>query len=118
MGPHVLGWGALLFAGRYRNSQAHWKQERFGGRVPRHSQAGGTIESDWPLMRALEIGDRATGVAVLRELYDKMKAAPAPVDLNALWKELGVERRNGKIEFNNGAPLAPMRRAITQPAPR
>ena len=81
-------------------------------------KAGGTIESEWPLTRTLEIGDRATGVAVLRELYDKMKARPAPVDLDALWKELGVERRNGKIEFNGGAPLAAIRRAITQPAPR
>jgi hypothetical protein len=81
-------------------------------------KAGGTIESEWPLTRALEIGDHATGVAVLRELYEKMKAAPAPVDLNALWKELGVERRNGKTEFNNEAPLAAVRRAITQLAPR
>ena len=81
-------------------------------------KAGGTIESDWPLTRTLEIGDRATGVPVLRELYDKMKAAPAPVDLSALWKELGVERRNGKIEFNDGAPLAAIRKAITQSAVR
>ena len=81
-------------------------------------KAGGTIESDWPLPRALEIGDRATGVPVLRELYDKMKASAAPVDLNALWRELGVERRNGKTEFNDGAPLAAIRKAITQPASR
>ena len=79
-------------------------------------KAGGTIESEWPLTRTLEIGDRATGVAVLRELYDKMKASPAPVDLDALWKELGVERRNGKIEFNDRAPLAASRKAITQSA--
>jgi hypothetical protein len=75
-------------------------------------KAGGTIESDWPLARTLEIGDRGTGVPVLRALYEKMKASPAPVDLNALWKELGVERRNGKIEFNDGAPLATIRKAI------
>ena len=81
-------------------------------------KAGGTIESDWPLARTLEIGDRGTGVPVLRELYDKMKGAPAPVDLSALWRELGVERRNGKTEFNDRAPLAPIRKAITQPAPR
>lgn len=81
-------------------------------------KAGGTIESDWPLARTLEIGDRGTGVPVLRALYDKMKAAPAPVDLSALWKELGVERRSGKIEFIDGAPLAAIRKAITQPAPR
>jgi len=81
-------------------------------------KAGGTIESDWPLARTLETGDGATGVGVLRELYDKMKAAPAPVDLTALWKELGVERRNGKIAFDDGAPLAAIRKAITQRAPR
>lgn len=81
-------------------------------------KAGGTIESEWSLMRALETGDRATGVPVLRELYEKMKAAPAPVDLNALWKALGVERRNGRIAFDDGAPLAVIRRAITQPARR
>lgn len=81
-------------------------------------KAGGTIESDWPLARTLEIGDRGTGVPVLRALYDKMKATPASVDLGALWKELGVERRNGKIEFIDEAPLAAIRRAITQPPNR
>ena len=81
-------------------------------------KAGGTIESDWSLARTLEIGDRGTGVPVLRELYDKMKGAPAPVDLGALWKELGVERRRGKIEFLDEAPLAAIRKAITQPVGR
>ena len=76
--------------------------------------AGGTVDSDWPLTRALEIGDRATGFPVLRELYDKMKAAPAPVDLKALWKGLGVQRRDGKIEFDDTAPLASVRKAITK----
>jgi len=76
-------------------------------------QAGGTIESDWEITRALQIGDRATGVPVLRELYDKMKSAPAPVDLDALWKELGIERHGGQIQFDDAAPLAPIRRAIT-----
>ena len=77
-------------------------------------KAGGTIESDWPLTRTLEIGDGATGVPVLRELYDKMKAAPVSVDLSALWKELGVARRSSKIEFDDGAPLTAIRKAITQ----
>ena len=53
--------------------------------------ANGTIESDWPLAKALRIGDDATGVPVLNDLYEQMKAAPAPVDLKKLWKQLGVE---------------------------
>jgi hypothetical protein len=77
-------------------------------------KAGGTIESDWPLTRTLEIGDGATGVPVLCELYDKMKAAPVSVDLSALWKELGVVPRGSKTEFDDGAPLAAIRKAITQ----
>jgi hypothetical protein len=81
-------------------------------------KAGGTIDSNWPLTRALETGDRGTGVPVLRELYNKMKSAPAPVDLSALWKELGIERRNGRIEFKDAAPLAAIRKAITQSEPK
>lgn len=81
-------------------------------------EGGGTIESNWPLPRTLEIGDRATSVPVLREMYEKMKGAPAPVDLNGLWKELGVARRDGKIRFDSSAPLAAIRAAITRPNDR
>jgi hypothetical protein len=77
--------------------------------------AGGTIEAEWPLTKALRIGDDATGVPVLSELYEKMKASPYPVDLKALWKELGVEQNEGRIRFNDSAPLAAIRRAITNP---
>jgi hypothetical protein len=34
------------------------------------------MEQDWPLARALKAGDEATGVPVLMELYDRMKASP------------------------------------------
>ena len=77
-------------------------------------KADGTIQSDWELTSALEIGDRAVGVPVLSDLYKKMKSAPAPVDLDALWKELGVKRQDGKTEFDDTAPLAPIRKAIMQ----
>jgi len=77
-------------------------------------KAGGTIQSDWELTRALEIGYRAVGAPVLSELYKKMKSAPAPVDLDALWKELGVKRPDGKTEFDDTAALAPIRKAIMQ----
>ena len=77
-------------------------------------RAGGTIESNWPLQKALRIGDEATGVRVLSELYEKMKATPAPVDLTSLWKQLGVERGAGRIKFDDDAPLAAIRRAITK----
>jgi len=75
--------------------------------------AGGTIESDWPIAKALRIGDEAIGVPVLSELYEKMKASPSPVDLKELWQELGVRRQGDRIEFDDAAPLAAIRRAIT-----
>ena len=74
---------------------------------------GGTVEAEWPLPKALQVGDDATGVPVLSELYEKMKASPFPVDLGALWKELGVTKKNGLIRFNDSALLAAIRRAIT-----
>jgi hypothetical protein len=74
--------------------------------------AGGTIVADWPLERALEIGDRATDGKTLTELYEKMRSTPVPVDLPALWKQLGIELRGGEAAFDSQAPLASVREAI------
>ena len=76
------------------------------------NRAGGTIEVDWPLERALEIGDQATGGKTLTELYRKMSAQPVMVDLPDLWKQLGVSRQDGKTVFDDRAPLASVRQAI------
>jgi hypothetical protein len=75
-------------------------------------KAGGNIESEWPLARALETADRATGVSVLETLYQTMKAAPVAPDLDKLWHALGVGRRAGQVAFDDAAPLAAIRRAI------
>ena len=76
--------------------------------------SGGTIASDWQLTKALHIGDDATGVDVLSKLYEKMKAEPVTVDLQILWQQLGVKQEAGRIYFDDSAPLAKIRRAITQ----
>ena len=76
-------------------------------------KAGGSIDADWPLRRALKIGDSATGVNVLTQLYDQMKDKPVQVDLPALWKRLGIEREGRSVIFDDQAPLAAVRRAIT-----
>ena len=78
--------------------------------------AGGSISDSWPIRKVLDIGDQATGTSVLSNLYKKMGNAPsAPVDLNLLWKRLGVRSNNGKVEFDNHATLAHIRQAITSP---
>ncbi|HYR78920.1 MAG TPA: hypothetical protein VEO55_02890 [Candidatus Dormibacteraeota bacterium] len=75
--------------------------------------AGGNIEAEWPLERALKAADDAVGAPVMTELYAQMKSAPVEPDLTALWKTLGVEERATGIAFNDAAPEASIRRAIT-----
>jgi hypothetical protein len=73
---------------------------------------GGTINHEWPLDKALAIGDQATGTHVLTEQYAKWKDAPVTVDLDKLWAELGIRRDGDAIEFVDNAPLAKIREAI------
>ncbi|MGA2590793.1 MAG: hypothetical protein ABSH32_12820 [Bryobacteraceae bacterium] len=76
------------------------------------NRAGGSIEVDWPLERALEIGDKATGGKILQQLYEQNRAQGVVVDLADLWKQLGVRREGGGVVFDDGAPLAKVRAAI------
>lgn len=77
--------------------------------------AGGSIQQDWPVARVLEAGDAAVGVPVLSTLYRRMRDSPGPGpdELEALWRQLGIEARSGSVRFVDGAPLAATRRAIT-----
>ena len=79
------------------------------------NRAGGNIEEDWPLQRALEIGDRATGGQILHDLYRQMAEKPVVIDLPGLWKRLGVGMRDGRVVFDPRAPLAGVREAIMRP---
>lgn len=80
--------------------------------------AGGTIDHDWDLPRALAIGDSATGTHVLTRMYAEWKDKPVPVDLPKLWDELGIRSTANGIEFVSTAPLASVREAITASANR
>jgi hypothetical protein len=75
--------------------------------------AGGDIRQDWDIDKALSIGDHTTGVAVLVPLYEKMKGMPFNVDLGDSWKQLGLELQGKGVRFNNNAPHATTRIAIT-----
>jgi hypothetical protein len=74
--------------------------------------AGGTIDQEWPLERALAAGDKATGTTVMSDLYKQMGQARMPVDLDALWSKLGVGLRQGKVTLDEHAPKAAIREAI------
>ena len=79
--------------------------------------AGGTIDHDWPLTRALQIGDTATGTHVLTEQYRSWSNSPVPVDLAKLWQQLGIQRSGEQVEFSATVPYAKIREAITTAKP-
>ncbi|HTV24257.1 MAG TPA: hypothetical protein VMG12_36445, partial [Polyangiaceae bacterium] len=74
--------------------------------------AGGSISQSWPLERALRAGDAVTEASVLLDTYTAMKDAPVPVDLDGLWRKLGVALEGRKVRYDDAAPLASARRAI------
>jgi hypothetical protein len=79
--------------------------------------AGGNISESWPIERVLAVGDEATGVPVLTEQYARMGRTPITVDLDDLWKSLGVHREGREVTFDDAAPLASVRRGITGEPP-
>ena len=66
-------------------------------------------------MQIFESADRATGVDVLVPLYQRMRADPSPVDLDQLWRDLGVIVDGDEITYDDTARLAHVRRALLKP---
>jgi hypothetical protein len=108
-------WGGALFCLladveiRQRTHNARGLREALRGVVAQ----GGNREQEWPVERFLSAGDAATGVPVLRELYERMKDTPVQVDLPALWTRLGIVVRQDGVSFDDSAPLASVRKGIT-----
>ncbi len=75
--------------------------------------AGGNVAVTWSLDEALGAGDRACGTPVLVALYHSMKDKPVKVDLEDLWKRLGVSLEHKRVVYDDTAPLASIRKAIT-----
>jgi len=110
-------WGGAMFClvADVRIRQQTHNQEGLQDALRGILAAGGNITQDWDIERALAVGDKATGTTVLADLYHEMRDQPDPVDLAALWKQLGIERAaNGSIQFDSSAPLADVRAAITR----
>jgi hypothetical protein len=75
--------------------------------------AGGNHEQDWPIERVLATADKAVGVNVLTRLHSEMGAKPVTPNLAALWRDLGLRSGSEALEFDDTAPLAAIRKAIT-----
>ncbi|HEY7758801.1 MAG TPA: hypothetical protein VIA64_05230 [Burkholderiales bacterium] len=112
-------WGGALFCLladieiRKQTDNRHGLQDALRGVV----DAGGTIFVMWSIEHALETADRAVGVDVLSRLYAEMRTTPVQVNLEDLWRQLGVGVRADDIVFDDDAPLAAVRKAITAAPP-
>lgn len=74
----------------------------------------GTMEWEWDIHTIFETGDKATGTHVLEKLYRDWKNKPVNVDLDSLWRDLGVEKNGDTVVLHDNAPLAAVRKHITQ----
>ncbi len=56
--------------------------------------------------------DKATGTTVMSELVERHQSNARPVDLAAMWRELGISVVAGRVVLDDSAPLAPWRKTI------
>jgi hypothetical protein len=113
-------WGGALY---FLLADTQIRARTSGGRslddaVRAVAATGANVETQWPLERVLDVADRATGIRVFHELYAQYGTSPGVPDLAALWASLGVRQMqgSGSIQFDDGAPLSAIRRAITAAA--
>jgi hypothetical protein len=120
---HTPSWGRTYWGGALFCLMADVRiRERSGNRMGlqdalRGVLAGGDIRSDSTMDALFERADGAVGLPVLSELYREQGAAPMPesADLDSLWRRLGVYADGDGVRFDDRAPLAAVRRAITAP---
>ncbi len=79
-------------------------------------EQGGNITARWDVARVIEIGDAATGVTVLRDFYQTMALRRHDLDLKSIWTKLGIRPAGKGITFDDAAPLASIRKSITERA--
>ena len=77
---------------------------------------GGNNGVWWGIDRFLSVCDEATGTRVLRDLYAAWKHAPVDVDLDEIYRRLGVAQTEHGISFDDNAPDAALRRALVSRA--
>jgi hypothetical protein len=122
---HTPTWGRTYWGGamfclladieiRRQTGNRYGLQDALRGVV----EAGGNVGVLWSIEYTLDVADRAVGADALSRLYADMRATPVQVDLDDLWRQLGVRVREDDIVFDDDAPLAAVRKAITTaPAP-
>lgn len=78
---------------------------------------GNNAVERWSVGQFLGACDRLTGRPVMAEMAQRFVDGNSAVDLRALWRDLGVELRDGNIVYDDAAPLASVRRLIVRGPP-
>jgi hypothetical protein len=119
-----LSWGRTYWGGALYCLQADIAiREQTANRVGLQTalrailQETGGYGFDRDIAEVLRIGDTATGTHVLYDLYQRIRATPQTADLDLLWTLLGVPNDPKTQPFDDHAPLAAIRVAITAPPP-
>jgi hypothetical protein len=118
-------WGRTYWGGALFCLQADVAiREQTGNRVGLQTalrailnQTGG-YGFDRGIDEVLRIGDAATDTRVLETRYHQVKDTPQTSDLDVLWSRLGVPSDPKTQPFDDNAPLAAIRIAITAPLAR
>jgi hypothetical protein len=115
-------WGRTYWGGALYCLQAEVAiRERTGNRVGLQTALRAIVKEtggygfERNIDEVLRIGDAATGTRVLEDLYQQSKITPQAVDLDLLWSRLGVPSDPKTQPFDDHAPLAAIRIAITAP---
>lgn len=110
-------WGGALFCLQADVTIRERTNDRVGLQTALRAILNGTggYASERELSEVLRIGDAATGTHVLEDLYEEYRNAPRAPDLNRLWTRLGVPDDPRTQPFDDSAPLAAIRTAITAP---
>ncbi len=74
---------------------------------------GGDTTQRWTKERVFQVCDAATGTGTMRRLADAYVERSGELDIAALWRDLGVDVEDGQMRFDDTAPRAALRRAIT-----
>lgn len=75
-------------------------------------EAGGNVTGSWGIDDVLAAMDRATGTTVLSDLHARMGTKAVDPDLPALFARLGVSAREGRVTYDDAAPLAALRKTL------
>ncbi len=116
---HTRSWGSVYWGGTLFWLLVDVRiREETGNRLSLQDalatilREGGQARRVWPMKKVLRVGDRATGTRALSRTYAEMAASPYREDLDTLWTKLGVRVRGSEVSYDDGAPLAHIRRAL------